>query len=261
MIKFHAVKPWLYGLHWHAAAFAPPHPNGTANHAVLRWLLNAVCNILEMSIHIICLVIPWVKKSVDCSILVQIKGIFTQVKMDTFHDTASTSETTFPRNRYLVVIQNNWFCTNLLLLITSTVFLGPCCCCYYYYYKNNSLQHKLQYSKCIQTLFCNIFSSLTQYVIHLIFWIITWSDSPFLHTVQRNEALLYYALVNYWLHHGSCISRYSLYTDLFPRTIISVSMKFRFQNMEHSSYPTVHIRKYDNTGHIRKMVPHIKYKH
>jgi hypothetical protein len=49
---------------------------------------------------------------VVCSILMQIKGIFTQVKMDTFLDTAPTSETTFPGSRHLVAIQNNWFCTN-----------------------------------------------------------------------------------------------------------------------------------------------------
>jgi len=54
--------------------------------------------------------------------------------MDTFLDTASTSETTFPGSRYLVAIQNNWFCTNLLLLIIITVFLGLY---YYYYYYNN----------------------------------------------------------------------------------------------------------------------------
>jgi hypothetical protein len=35
------------------------------------------------------------KKSVLCSILMQIKGTFAQVKMDTFHDTAFSSETTF----------------------------------------------------------------------------------------------------------------------------------------------------------------------
>jgi len=52
---------------------------------------------------------------------VQIKGTFTQVKMDTFLDTASTSETTFPGSRYLVAIQNNWCSTNLLLLIIITV--------------------------------------------------------------------------------------------------------------------------------------------
>jgi len=39
----------------------------------------------------------------------QTKGIFKQVKMNTFLDTASTSETTFPGSRYLVAIQNNWF--------------------------------------------------------------------------------------------------------------------------------------------------------
>ena len=66
----------------------------------------------------------------------QIKGTFTQVKMDTFLDTASTSETTSPGSRYLGAIQNNSCCTNLLLLITITVILGLC---YYYYYKNTSL--------------------------------------------------------------------------------------------------------------------------
>ena len=79
------------------------------------------------------------KKSVVCSILLQIKCIFTQVKMDTILDTASMSETTFPGSRHLVAIQNNWCCTNLLLLIVITVFLGLYYYYYYYYYYNNSL--------------------------------------------------------------------------------------------------------------------------